>query len=186
MLIDPLAVNPLTREHVLISPHRTKRPWQGQTEAPQPTNLPQYDPKCYLCPGNERAGGARNEPYTSTFVFPNDYASVLPPPMPATPATPHPLLTIEPVIGGCDVIIFHPRHDLTLARLSKLEIENVIEAWCSVYTKRGHQEGIEYVQIFEVRLAPPSHLRQAEASVEQRLHDGLLESPPPWAIVVVV
>ncbi|KAF7796787.1 hypothetical protein EIP86_007971 [Pleurotus ostreatoroseus] len=141
--------NPLTGEYVLVSPHRTKRPWQGQTEAPQVTNLPKYDPKCYLCPGNERAGGAKNEPYTSTFVFENDYAAVLPPPGPEAPPAPHPLLTAEPVTGGCDVITFHPRHDLTLARLAIPDIEKVIAQWCAVYDRRGHQEGIEYVQIFE-------------------------------------
>ena len=144
-------MNPLTGEHVLVSPHRTKRPWLGQTEPPQPANLPQYDPKCYLCPGNTRAGGAKNEDYKYTTVFENDYAAVLPPPGPPAPPPPHPLLMTEPVQGGCDVICFHPRHDLTLARLSISDIERVLEEWCTVYNKRGHQEDIKYVQIFEVR-----------------------------------
>jgi len=142
-------VNPLTNEHVLVSPHRTKRPWLCQTEPPQPLNLPQHDPQCYLCPGNTRAGGQQNEAYTDTFLFENDYAAVLPPPGPAAPPVPHPLLTTEPVQGGCDVLIFHPRHDLTLARLSISEIVRVIDEWCVVYKKRGAQDGIEYVQIFE-------------------------------------
>ncbi|THG99045.1 hypothetical protein EW026_g3240 [Hermanssonia centrifuga] len=142
-------VNPLTNEHVLVSPHRTKRPWQGQTEPPQAVNLPRHDPQCYLCPGNERAGGLRNDVYESTYNFVNDYAAVLPPPGPIAPPSPHPLLTTEPVQGGCDVIVFHPRHDLTLARLSLEEIGTVIEQWCAIYQTRGTQEGIEYVQIFE-------------------------------------
>ncbi|KAI0736493.1 HIT-like domain-containing protein [Fomitopsis betulina] len=142
-------LNPLTGEHVLVSPHRTKRPWLGQTEPPQPANLPQYDPKCYLCPGNTRAGGGHNEEYKHTMVFENDYAAVLPPPGPAAPRAPHPLLTTEPVQGACDVICFHPKHDLTLARLSVPDIERIIEEWCSIYNKRGTQEGIKYVQIFE-------------------------------------
>ncbi|KAI0710415.1 galactose-1-phosphate uridylyltransferase [Cerioporus squamosus] len=142
-------VNPLTGEHVLVSPHRTKRPWLGQTEPPQQSNLPQYDPKCYLCPGNTRAGGQQNEKYEHTTVFENDYAAVLPPPGPSAPPAPHPLLTTEPVQGGCDVLCFHPRHDLTLARLPVPDIERIIEEWCSVYRKRGAQEGIKYVQIFE-------------------------------------
>ena len=37
-----------------------------------------YDPDCYLCPGNERAGGARNPAYERTFVFTNDYAALRP------------------------------------------------------------------------------------------------------------
>ncbi|KAI0362789.1 galactose-1-phosphate uridylyltransferase [Trametes cingulata] len=141
--------NPLTGEHVLVSPHRTKRPWQGQTEPPQQSNLPQYDPQCYLCPGNTRAGGQRNDKYEQTMVFTNDYAAVLPPPGPVAPPAPHPLLKTEPVQGGCDVICFHPRHDLTLARLSTTDIERIVETWCNVYMRRGTQEGIKYVQIFE-------------------------------------
>lgn len=86
------------------------------------------------------------------MVFENDYAAVLPPPGPAAPRAPHPLLTTEPVQGACDVICFHPKHDLTLARLSVPDIERIIEEWCSIYNKRGTQEGIKYVQIFEVRL----------------------------------
>ncbi|EIW60688.1 galactose-1-phosphate uridylyltransferase [Trametes versicolor FP-101664 SS1] len=142
-------VNPLTGEHVLVSPHRTKRPWLGQTEPPQQVDLPPYDPKCYLCPGNTRAGGQQNKKYEHTTVFENDYAAVLPPPGPAAPPAPHPLLTTEPVQGGCDVICFHPRHDLTLARLPHKDIERIIDEWSAIYKKRGEQEGIEYVQIFE-------------------------------------
>lgn len=72
--------------------------------------------------------------------------------MPTAPIPVHPLLTTEPIEGGCDVIIFHPRHDLTLARLDKIDIEKIIEAWIGVYLKRGSEEGIQYVQIFEVAI----------------------------------
>src|ERR1700754_1107891 len=71
-------LNPLTREWVLVSPHRTQRPWQGQVEKVARTELPVYDPACFLCPGNERAGGHRNPNYTSTFVFENDFAALKP------------------------------------------------------------------------------------------------------------
>lgn len=148
--MDCLPVNPLTGEHVLVSPHRTKRPWQGQTEPPQLSKLPEYDPQCYLCPGNKRAGGQQNDKYEHTTIFENDYAAVLPSPGPRAPPIPHPLLVTEPVQGGCDVLCFHPRHDLTLARLDILDIEHVIDAWTTVYKKRGAQESVKYVQIFEV------------------------------------
>ncbi|KDQ60556.1 hypothetical protein JAAARDRAFT_55283 [Jaapia argillacea MUCL 33604] len=141
--------NPLTGEHVLVSPHRTKRPWLGQVEPPQSSILPSYDPACYLCPGNSRAGGLQNAVYDNTMVFENDFAAVLPPPGPVAPAAPHPLLTTEPVQGACDVLCFHPKHDLTLARLDLVDIEKVIDEWIAVYYKRGAQEGINYVQIFE-------------------------------------
>src|SRR5689334_10118066 len=71
-------LNPLTGNWVLVSPHRTKRPWQGQVENSAPEAQPEYDPNCYLCPGNERAGGVRNPKYSSTFVFDNDFAALMP------------------------------------------------------------------------------------------------------------
>jgi len=142
--------NPLTNIHVLVSPHRTKRPWLGQTEPAEPSNLPEYDPACYLCPGNTRAGGKVNKVYTSTMVFENDYGAVLPPPGPVAPQTAHPLLSAEPIQGGCDVVCFHPRHDLSLPTLSLSDVENIVDEWISVYMRRGTEPGIKYVQIFEV------------------------------------
>lgn len=133
-----------------MSPHRTKRPWQGQTEPPQTLNLPQYDPQCYLCPGNKRSNGDVNDKYEHTFVFANDFPALLGPPAPLPPSAPHPLLATQPVQGRCDVITFHPRHDLTLARLPVPDIERVIDAWTTVYEQRGREKGINYVQIFEV------------------------------------
>ncbi|TDL25077.1 galactose-1-phosphate uridylyltransferase [Rickenella mellea] len=141
--------NPLTNEHVLVSPHRTRRPWLGQTETPAQVSLPPYDPACYLCPGNERAGGDHNPPFIGTHVFENDFAAILPPPAPLAPPNTHPLLTIEPVDGACDVLIFHHRHDLTLSRLTVDEVKRVVLEWTKVYERRGQEEGIKYVQIFE-------------------------------------
>ncbi|KAF7311683.1 Galactose-1-phosphate uridylyltransferase [Mycena kentingensis (nom. inval.)] len=140
--------NPLLNEYILVSPHRAKRPWLGQTETIQATNLPEYDPECYLCPGNARMGGQKNPVYEKTYTFENDFAAVLPTAPPA-PIASHPLLTSKPVHGGCDVILFHPRHDLTLSRLGLKEIEHIVEEWIAIYKKRSQQEGIEYVQIFE-------------------------------------
>src|SRR2546425_11522394 len=71
-------LNPLTGEWILVSPHRTQRPWQGQIERVATAALPSFDPDCYLCPGNRRAGGGRNPAYTSTFVFENDFSALLP------------------------------------------------------------------------------------------------------------
>ena len=84
------------------------------------------------------------------MVFANDYAAVLPPPGPIAPAAPHPLLTTQPVDGQCDVLAFHPQHDLTLARLAVKDIARIVDEWIAVYKRRGAQEGIKYVQIFEV------------------------------------
>jgi UDPglucose--hexose-1-phosphate uridylyltransferase len=141
----------LTQDYILVSPHRTKRPWKGQVEAPVPPSTIQYDPECYLCPRNTRAGGAENPDYENTFVFTNDYSAVLPAPVPEAGPPKHPLLRAETVSGGCDVIAFHKRHDLTLARLSAKEIEPIIDEWIKIYKTRGSQPDVKYIQIFEVR-----------------------------------
>ncbi|OCB86353.1 hypothetical protein A7U60_g6668 [Sanghuangporus baumii] len=91
--------NPLTDEYILVSPHRARRPWLGQVEPSQPPSLPQYDPACYLCPGNKRAGGIVNDAYTSTFIFPNDFAALTPAPVPAAPEPPHSLLNKGAMMG---------------------------------------------------------------------------------------
>lgn len=139
--------NPLTGEWILVSPHRTQRPWLGQQEgsaAPRPA----YDPKCYLCPGNERAGGAKNPTYQDTFVFKNDYAALLEEkPEGGQSTSPDGLFQVEPVQGECRVICFSPRHDLTLPELSLEEIRNVINIWAS-QTQELSQK-YRWVQVFE-------------------------------------
>lgn len=137
--------NPLLDEWVLVSPHRTQRPWQGQREASVDAR-PSYDPTCYLCPGNTRANGEANPGYTQTFVFQNDYAALLPESASIDPGG-HPLFHAEPATGQCRVICFSPRHDLTLAEMSISEISSVISVWDEQY--RELSEIYEWVQIFE-------------------------------------
>lgn len=170
--------NPLTGKHVLVSPHRTKRPWKGQTEEPVLALLPQHDAECYLCPGNSRSGGTVNPKYEDTFVFENDFAALLPGP---TPVLPHAeangagagagegleeLFDMDPVRGRCKVICYHPRHDLTLARMDEADVDEVVKGWQGIYQEEGEMlrrtgekgkgengEGEGCVQIFEVSLA---------------------------------
>ena len=145
-------LNPLTGEWVLVSPQRTERPWRGQTEsAAVPAGLA-YDPGCYLCPGNERAGGVRNPNYNSTFVFTNDFAALQPDIHAAVQdESGRGLLLSESEAGTCKVVCFSPRHDLTLARMSNPEILNVVDVWIKQYAEIGSQPYINYVQIFENR-----------------------------------
>lgn len=137
--------NPLSGEWVLVSPHRTKRPWQGKTEPPQRDARPAYDPECYLCPGNARAGGAKNPEYESTFVFENDFAALLD----DTPTFEHAdkLFRLQSARGECRVICFSPRHDLSLSRMDARQLRTVVELWVS--QQRELQERWRWVQIFE-------------------------------------
>jgi UDPglucose--hexose-1-phosphate uridylyltransferase len=143
--------NPLRQEWVMVSPHRTQRPWQGEVaQKAAPTEVT-YDPACYLCPGNNRAGGAVNPSYDSTFVFVNDYAALLPDLKPVDWQPESPLLAAEPARGLCKVVCFHPDHSLTLARMTQPEIRVVVDAWTREYEDLAATDWIEYVQIFENR-----------------------------------
>jgi UDPglucose--hexose-1-phosphate uridylyltransferase len=140
--------NPLLDEWVLCSPHRLKRPWQGQVEPASEAALPAYDPTCYLCPGNVRANGARNPAYQYTFVFENDFAALLPGEEPE-PERGDELFRVERQRGLCRVMCFSPRHDLTLARMSRPEIRAVIDTWAEEVAALGALDFVRYVQLFE-------------------------------------
>jgi UDPglucose--hexose-1-phosphate uridylyltransferase len=137
--------NALTGDWVLVSPHRTQRPWQGRHE-PQAGAEPPYDPGCYLCPGNARAGGAVNPRYSQTFVFTNDFPALLPD-VPGETECADALFRAESVPGTCRVLCFSPRHDLTLARLAVPEIRAVVDVWADQVADLGRQ--YRWVQVFE-------------------------------------
>jgi len=144
--------NPLRREWVVVSPHRTQRPWQGQTEDTPAAAALTYDPTCYLCPGNTRAGGNVNPKYTGTFVFENDFAALKPD---VASAAIDPggtgLLRAQTEPGTCRVLCFDPRHDLTLASMPRQAIRRVVDEWVRQEAELGSRENIGYVQIFENR-----------------------------------
>lgn len=140
--------NILTGEWILVSPHRAKRPWQGKVEKNiEPTRL-QYDPECYLCPGNERAGGIKNPPYIETFLFQNDFSALI---KEASDFEYNEkgLLKAKGEKGICKVVCFSPRHDLSLADMEVADIKKVIDVWSSEYSVLGEMKFINYVQIFE-------------------------------------
>lgn len=142
--------NPLTGEWILVSPHRTQRPWQGQVEEKSNEKQPEYDPACYLCPGNERAGGAVNPRYTETFVFTNDFAALLPD-TPRNNLNEDDLFVATSERGICRVVCFSPRHDLTLAKMTAAEIRRVVDVWAEQYEELSALDYINAVQIFENR-----------------------------------
>ncbi len=142
--------NPLRRQWVLISPHRTQRPWQGEVNPSSGFSNVHYDPECYLCPGNKRAGGHLTPRYESVFIFDNDYAALLPD-SPAPPADASPLLHAEQERGRCRVLCFHPDHSLTIPRMELAAVRLVVDAWTEQYTELCSQPELNYVQIFENR-----------------------------------
>ena len=138
--------NPLNGRWVLVSPHRAKRPWQGQREATATDPRPSYDPECYLCPGNERAGGQTNSSYDDTYAFTNDFAALLAD-SPAPTDEVHPLFRSSSVQGTCRVLCFSPRHDLSLAEMNEQQIARVIDLWRAQVAELGQE--YTWVQVFE-------------------------------------
>ncbi len=139
--------NPLLDEWVLVSPERALRPWLGRTDPTSTERLPAYDPSCYLCPGNTRANGESNPPYTRTFVFTNDFAAL----RPDTPTggVERGLLRAEGQQGTCRVLCFSPRHDLAIAMMSEPSVRSIVDVWADQTTELG--ERYRWVQVFENR-----------------------------------
>lgn len=139
--------NILTSEWVLVSPHRAKRPWQGQNEVVTKNERPKHDPSCYLCAGNERINGEQNPDYKDVFVFTNDFAAL----QNTSPQFTENkgLFKAESEQGICKVICFSPDHSKSLANMSVSEIEKVIAVWIKEYDELGSNDVINYVQIFE-------------------------------------
>src|SRR5271156_5081663 len=142
--------NPLTREWVLVSPHRTERPWLGQVDKPAVSDQPVYDPTCYLCPGNARAGGAKNPKYADTFVFDNDYAALLPD-VHGAEIDEGGLLAARAEAGICRVVCFTPRHDLSIPRMTLAGVRGVVDVWSREFESLSKISWIRYIQIFENR-----------------------------------
>lgn len=141
-------LNILTGEWILVSPQRTKRPWQGKVESVPSADRPSYDPKCYLCPGNTRADGTVNPDYVDSFVFINDYSALLKD-TPEGSYNVQGLLEAKSEKGICKVISFSPDHSLTLPTLSVETIERVIEVWQDEFENLASDPSIRYIQIFE-------------------------------------
>ncbi|QGW27553.1 UDP-glucose--hexose-1-phosphate uridylyltransferase [Phnomibacter ginsenosidimutans] len=141
-------LNLLTGDWVLVSPHRTKRPWQGKVETLPADNRPAYDATCYLCPGNKRADGATNPDYTDSFVFVNDFSALLTD-TPDGDVNINGLLQAKSAKGICKVISFSPDHSKTLPTLPVSTIAKVIDLWCAEMTSIAQDKDIQYIQIFE-------------------------------------
>ena len=141
--------NPLINEWVLVSPHRAKRPWQGQNEVIATNTLPSYDPECYLCPGNVRANSEINDQYENCFVFDNDFAALKEDVIEQQEVNTDSFFIAKSERGIAKVVCFSPNHNLTLPELTNTEIESVITAWQKQYSELGAVDYINYVQIFE-------------------------------------
>lgn len=141
-------LNPLTGDWVLVSPHRAKRPWQGQTEKVTEFSLPEYDPACYLCPSNVRANGVENPDYGDCYVFENDFSALMRDAVYDEPDSDS-LFISKPERGINKVICFSPKHNLTIPEMDVDSILKIVETWQQQYRELGALDFISHVQIFE-------------------------------------
>lgn len=140
--------NPLLDEWILVSPQRALRPWQGQTEESNEEQRSNYDENCYLCPGNQRSNGTKNEAYTSTFVFENDFSALMKEPVDQLDSDSR-FFQSKAERGINKVVCFSPNHALTLAEMSIQELNTIIETWTNEFQILGSLDYINHVQIFE-------------------------------------
>jgi UDPglucose--hexose-1-phosphate uridylyltransferase len=151
--------NLLTGDDVLVSPQRLIRPWQGSVEGGAPgAPGPSYDPQCYLCPGNARAGGVRNPPYKGVYLFDNDFPALATSPADPTGgqdqgggADEEEMLRAVPETGRCRVICYTPDHSLTMAGMSEEAIFAVVCAWGEETTRLAADRTLAAATIFENR-----------------------------------
>ena len=138
--------NILTGEWVLVSPHRTKRPWQGMQEQAKELKTLKYDPNCYLCPGNTRANNEINPDYKNTYSFINDFSAILDI---KTEYYNDNLLEAHTESGICKVLCYSPNHSLTMPQMDESEIVSIIKLWQKEYKDLGSLKSINNIQIFE-------------------------------------
>jgi len=140
--------HPLREEWIIIAAHRQNRPWTGEIIKEQTQSIPDYDPECYLCPGNKRANGTQNPDYKQTFVFDNDYGCVSWN-APAVPDITEGIYRTKPAHGIARVVCYSPKHNLTLAELDIPEIVVLFQVWQEQYRELGSHPRINHVLIFE-------------------------------------
>ena len=142
--------HPLREEWVIVAAHRQDRPWTGEIASPISKDVPDFDPDCYLCPGNRRVSGIRNPNYDQTFVFDNDLPCVALDVNRELEAAPG-INRNKPAYGISRVVCYNPKHNLSLAELDEREVEALIRTWREQYVELGNHPEISHVLIFENR-----------------------------------
>ncbi len=140
--------HPLREEWVIVAAHRDDRPWSGEKKVVQRTEAPAYVETCYMCPGNLRVSGLRNESYTGVYVFDNDHPCVGPGAPDKLAGAPG-ILRNRPASGVARVVCYDPRHNVTLAELDVGQVDALLQVWQEQYRELGSRPEVEHVLVFE-------------------------------------
>ncbi len=143
--------HPLRREWIVYAAHRNNRPWDFDLKA-SVHNAPEYDPKCYLCPGNTRVSGKVNPQYADVYIFENDHPVVgLHSPVidDKEQFLHNSLYRKEKADGIAKVVCYHPLHNVTLTDLDTASIARVFMALREEMVIFRQHPAIKSVLIFE-------------------------------------
>lgn len=142
--------NPFWRRWITFSASRASRPWEGDVESPvNGSSVPNYEPTCYLCPGNVRTSGMVNPDYVQPYVFPNDFPAIRADAYVPTPAEGS--YDVRSSVGVCEVIVYSPDHSGRVSIMTSTAVRAVVDTWIDVYDRLKMRPEIEYVLIFENR-----------------------------------
>ncbi len=131
--VGELRFDPLTREWVNIVGSRQARP-----------NLPASG--CPFCVGGLEAP----VPYDVRW-FPNRWPALAPgDPVDFVVAEAAGTATV-PAVGACEVVLFSPEHDASLATLPIAQVRKVVDVWADRTVELLARPEIEYVLVFENR-----------------------------------
>jgi UDPglucose--hexose-1-phosphate uridylyltransferase len=123
--------DPLLSQWVIVSGERKKRPMLTEVSCP-------------FCLGAEEIP----ETGWKVLSLPNKFPALLTePPLPDIKCDR--LYRCRPSKGVCEVIIYTPRHDTSLAKLSVEHIRSVIELWTQRFIDLSSKDYVKYVFIFE-------------------------------------
>lgn len=139
--------HPLREEWVVYSAHRNARPWQGAGLIKPKTSV-EYDPTCYLCPGNSRIHGSANPNYNDVFIFENDHP-VVGMNAPEVNSSNDQLYKKGKAAGIAKVVCYDPRHNITLSQMKLEKVVKVFESFQDETKELTANPVIKSVLIFE-------------------------------------
>jgi UDPglucose--hexose-1-phosphate uridylyltransferase len=168
--------NLATREWVIISRERAKRPEQFKVRTERP-ELPSHDGSCPFCPGNE---DRTPEPSLvvpasgswMTRVVPNRFAALDAGLSPERHRMGRYLFAEG--YGIAEVVIESPRHDLSPATMRDRSVAQVLDCFAERYRAMAHRPAINLITIFR------NHGPLAGTSLEHP-HSQIIATPivPP-------
>ncbi len=172
--MSELRQNIATKEWVIVAPERSNRPEDFVRPRAQNGGAVSYSETCPFCPGNEEL--SPTEQCALHDVEGNWLVRVVSNKYPALSRGGELVYQEQGTrrwmsgVGLHDVIIESPRHDLSLARLERIQVERVLETYRTSYLTALADPRIELVTLFK------NHGASAGTSLEHP-HSQMIATP---------